>query len=138
MGGLARITEVRSFVFATAGVLLRVLPIEMHFVDYDYATLNAQAAPHMTERFVQTEGLATLPTRGAVSTSPDQMNFDAGQVIFRPGDKAGQYFVVVQGKSRFAARASGPIKRLSVSDLVRSSTTRPPSGDSVVPLPPTW
>jgi len=89
------------------GVLLRVLPIEMHFVDYDYATFNAQAAPHMTERFVQTEGLAALPTRGAVSTSLDQMSFDAGQVIFRPGDKAGQYFVVVQGEVEIRGEGFG-------------------------------
>ena len=89
------------------GALLRVLPIEMHFVDYDYASLNAQAAPQVTERFVQMDGLEALPTHGAVSTSLDQTTFDAGQVIFRPGDRAGQFFVVVRGEVEIRGEGFG-------------------------------
>ena len=89
------------------GVLLRILPIEMHFVDYDYATVTAPAIPQMTERFIQTEGLTTLPSHGAVSSSLDQLRFDAGQVIFRPGDLVGEYFVVVQGEVEIRGEGFG-------------------------------
>lgn len=88
------------------GVLLRVLPMEMHFVDYDYASVNAQS-PQVTERMFQLDGSETVPTHGAVSTSLDQTTFDAGQVIFRPGDKTGQYFVVVEGEVEIRGEGYG-------------------------------
>ena len=81
-----------------AGVLLRILPLEMHFVDYNYATLNAQHSPQVTERIFDMEGRDAIPSHGAVSTSLDRTTFEAGEVIFRPGDRAGQYFVVVEGE----------------------------------------
>jgi len=89
------------------GVLLRVLPIEMHFVDYDYAVLSAGSGPQMTERVFQMEGMEAQPGHGAVSTSLQQTSFDAGQVIFRPGDRAGQYFVVVQGEVEIRGEGFG-------------------------------
>ena len=89
------------------GVLLRVLPLEMHFVDYDYTTLNAQSAPHVTERVFDMEGPEAIPSHGAVSTSLDRTTFEAGQVIFRPGDKAGQYFVVVEGEVEIRGEGFG-------------------------------
>jgi len=89
------------------GVLLRVIPIEMHFVDYDYAILSAQAAPQVTERVFQMEGMEAHPGHGAVSTSLDQSIFEAGQVIFRPGDRAGQYFVVVEGEVEIRGEGYG-------------------------------
>jgi len=77
------------------GVLLRVMPLEMHFVDYDYASMSA---PLTTERVFQIEGAEEIPTRGAVATDLDRSVFEPGQVIFRPGDRLGQYFVVVDGE----------------------------------------
>jgi len=89
------------------GVLYRVFPGEMHFVDYDYATVAAQSSPEITERVFRFEDAANGPTRGAVSTSLDRSSFDAGQVIFRPGDRAGQYYVVVEGEVEIRAEGYG-------------------------------
>jgi uncharacterized protein YhbP (UPF0306 family) len=88
------------------GVLYRVLPGEMHFVDYDYATVAARTPPEITERTFRFDGGVT-PQRGAVSTSLDQTVFEPGQVIFRPGDRAGQYFVVVEGEVEIRAEGYG-------------------------------
>jgi hypothetical protein len=88
------------------GVLLRVLPIEMHFVDYDYASLSPES-PKVTERMYQLDGGGTPPSHGAISTSLDQTTFDPGQVIFRPGDKTGQYFVVVEGQVEIRGEGYG-------------------------------
>ena len=46
------------------GVLLRIMPIEMHFVDYDYATLMDDSGPEVTERIFQMEGAPPVPSRG--------------------------------------------------------------------------
>jgi hypothetical protein len=89
------------------GVLFRVLPGEMHFVDYDYATLAARSVPEITERVFRFEDASRAPNRGAVSTSLDQAVFEPGQVIFRPGDRAGQYYVVVQGEVEIRAEGYG-------------------------------
>jgi uncharacterized protein YhbP (UPF0306 family) len=90
-----------------AGVLFRVLPGEMHFVDYDYATVATRAIPEITERMFSFEDATRAPHRGAVSTSLDQAVFEPGQVIFRPGDRAGQYYVVVQGEVEIRAEGYG-------------------------------
>jgi hypothetical protein len=79
------------------GHLLRVAPLEMHFVDYDYATVTEQFSPQVTERVFALDS-TDAPSHGAVSSSLDQTTFEAGQVIFRPGDPVGQFFVVVQGE----------------------------------------
>lgn len=77
------------------GIHLRVVPLEMHFVDYDYASMNP---PSVTERVFQLEGGPDIPQSGPVSTDLDRLVYEAGQIIFRPGDKLGQYFVVVEGE----------------------------------------
>ena len=87
------------------GALLRVIALEMHFVDYDYATVNAEST--ITERVFQLEGAEALPTQGAVSTSLDRTTFQPGQIIFRPGDKVGQYFVVVEGEVEIRGEGFG-------------------------------
>jgi CRP-like cAMP-binding protein len=78
----------------------------MHFVDYDYAMVTA-TEPEVTERMFSFDGLSPVPSRGAVSTSLDRLTFDAGQVIFRPGDRIGQYFVVVEGEVEIRAEGYG-------------------------------
>jgi len=89
------------------GLLYRVLPGEMHFVDYDYATVTANSLPEITERMFRLEDMTQAPNRGAVSTSLDRTVFAAGQVIFRPGDRAGQYYVVVEGEVEIRAEGYG-------------------------------
>jgi nitroimidazol reductase NimA-like FMN-containing flavoprotein (pyridoxamine 5'-phosphate oxidase superfamily) len=89
------------------GTLYRVVPMELHFVDYDYAKLTAQAGPQITERVLPIEGAAQVPSRGAVSTSLDRTVFEAGEVIFRPGDGRGQYYVVIEGEVEIRAEGYG-------------------------------
>ena len=88
------------------GILYRVFPGEMHFVDYDYAVVTA-FEPEVTERMFSFDGITPVPSRGAVSTSLDRLSFDAGQVIFRPGDRMGQYYVVVEGEVEIRAEGYG-------------------------------
>jgi hypothetical protein len=64
------------------GTLYRVLPSELHFVDYDFAAVT-QTAPQI--RTYQLED-APPPAQGAISTSLDRSVFEAGEIIFRPGD----------------------------------------------------
>ncbi|MGH3476106.1 MAG: cyclic nucleotide-binding domain-containing protein [Pseudonocardiaceae bacterium] len=83
------------------GTLHVVWPIEMHFVDYDYDVVSAigerRAAPEVTSRTFAMDN-TKAPVHAAVSTSLDRSSFVAGEVIFRPGDPAGQYYVVVEGE----------------------------------------
>lgn len=83
------------------GIMHVVRPIEMHFVDYDYNVVTAQGqqsqAPEVTSRTF-TMGAAEAAVHAAVSTSLDRSTFAAGEVIFRPGDPPGQYYVVVEGE----------------------------------------
>jgi nitroimidazol reductase NimA-like FMN-containing flavoprotein (pyridoxamine 5'-phosphate oxidase superfamily) len=83
------------------GIVHVVRPIEMHFVDYDYNVVTAQGqqpqAPEVTSR-IFTLDTAEAPVHAAVSTSLDRSTFAAGDVIFRPGDPAGQYYVIVEGE----------------------------------------
>jgi len=85
----------------------------MHFVDYDYATVAALSPPEITERVFRFEDAPNGPTRGAVSTSLDRTSFEAGQVIFRPGDRAGQYYVVVAGEVEIRAEGYGADQTVS-------------------------
>lgn len=83
------------------GAIFQIRPIEVHFVDYEYSTVATSAnagAPAMTSRAYQMFGAALPPSHGAISTNLDRYAFDAGEIIFRPGDPAGQYFVVVEGE----------------------------------------
>jgi nitroimidazol reductase NimA-like FMN-containing flavoprotein (pyridoxamine 5'-phosphate oxidase superfamily) len=89
------------------GALYRVVPMELHFVDYDYAKVTGHAGPEITERVLPIEGAPPLPTHGAVSTSLDRTVFQPGEVIFRPGDGRGQYYVVVEGEVEIRAEGYG-------------------------------
>jgi len=77
------------------GEMYRMLPSELHFVDYDYATVTASAKP--LERTYTIEGADKVPSTGAVATNLDRMIFEKGQVIFQPGGRTGQFFVVLDG-----------------------------------------
>jgi uncharacterized protein YhbP (UPF0306 family) len=90
-----------------AGVLYRIVPNEMHFVDYDYATVTADQAPNVHRRLFQIEGAPAPPSHGAVATHLDQLVYEPGQVIFRPGDSAGQYYVVVEGEVEIRGEGFG-------------------------------
>jgi len=89
----------------SAGIILKVVPGEMHFVDYDYATVAAKST--VTERVFRLTGNDAVPTRGPVSTSLDRSTFEAGQIIFRPGDRVGQYYVVLEGEVEIRGEGFG-------------------------------
>jgi hypothetical protein len=89
------------------GSLYRVVPMELHFVDYDYAKVTGQAGPQITERVLPIEGAPQVPTHGAVSTSLDRTVFEPGEVIFRPGDGRGHYYVVIEGEVEVRAEGYG-------------------------------
>src|SRR5262245_12220326 len=83
------------------GTLFAIRPHEMHFVDYTYAASSAfepPGAPEISSRRYSFDGVEGAPGRGAVSTELGRRTFGAGEIIFRPGDAAGRYFVVVQGE----------------------------------------
>ena len=90
-----------------SGTLYRVYPGEMHFVDYDYAVVAAHVEPEVTERLFSFDGMSPVATRGAVSTSLDRLFYEPGQVIFRPGDRMGQYYVVVEGEVEIRGEGYG-------------------------------
>jgi hypothetical protein len=83
-----------------AGIFFALLPFEMHFVDYTHegVTGSKPATASASSRSFQLRDMATLPTHAVVSTDLDRTAFAAGEVIFRPGDPAGQYYVVVEGE----------------------------------------
>ena len=89
------------------GSLYRVVPMELHFVDYDYAKVTGQAGPQITERLLAIESSAPIPTHGAMSTSLDRSVFEPGNIIFRPGDGRGQYYVVIEGEVEVRAEGYG-------------------------------
>lgn len=90
-----------------AGTLHCISPIEMHFVDYDYDRLTAEALPQVRDRVFQFDGVGSQPTTGAVATALPQTTFEPGDVIFRPGDTTGGYFVVADGEVEVRAEGHG-------------------------------
>lgn len=86
---------------ASAGSLFAIRPHEMHFLDYTYAAASpfeTPAAPEVSSRRFAFDGLDDRPGRGAVATELGRRSYGPGEIIFRPGDAAGRYFVVVQGE----------------------------------------
>lgn len=75
------------------GTIYRMLPSELHFVDYEYPTV---ASTPMTRTF-QIDGAEQAPNQGAVATNLDRVTFNQGDVIFRPGSGIGQFYVVLEG-----------------------------------------
>jgi hypothetical protein len=89
-----------------AGALYSVAPNEMHFVDYDYETLSSNA-PDVSSRVYQIQAEPTPPSQGPVATNLDRTTYEPGEVIFRPGSLAGQYFVVVEGEVEIRSEGYG-------------------------------
>jgi hypothetical protein len=89
------------------GLLHRVVPNEMHFVDYDYASLAPVLTPDVHRRMYQIEDAPSSPSQGAVATSLDRLTFEAGSIVFRPGERESQYFVVVEGEVEIRGEGFG-------------------------------
>jgi uncharacterized protein YhbP (UPF0306 family) len=88
------------------GVMHVIVPNEMHFVDYDYSVVAGQA-PQTRSRLYQIEGAPAMPASGAVSTDLDRLTYEPGQIVFRPGDSTGQYYVVVDGEVEIRGEGYG-------------------------------
>ncbi len=82
-----------------AGRLYSVTPGEVHFVDYDYASVTS-IDPTVTERVFQIEEEEVPQPQpfGPVSTQLNSKRFEEGEVIFRPGQGTGKFFVVIEGE----------------------------------------
>ena len=87
------------------GVLHAIVPHEMHFVDYDYARVSGQTS--QIRRTFQIDDAPPPPAQGAVATDLDRLTYDPGQIIFRPGDSKGQYYVVVDGEVEIRGEGHG-------------------------------
>jgi uncharacterized protein YhbP (UPF0306 family) len=88
-----------------AGIMYTIIPMEMHFVDYDYAKVTG--APLAIRRTFQIDDAPRPPVRGAVSTNLDRLTYEPGQIIFRPGESHGQYFIVLDGQVEIRAEGHG-------------------------------
>ena len=92
---------------APPGLLYSVEPNEMHFIDYHYESMAAGAVPDISSRTFEIESPFGPPTQGPVATSLDRTTYEPGDVIFRPGSSAGQYFVVLEGEVEIRAEGYG-------------------------------
>ena len=81
----------------SSGILHTVIPGEMHFVDYDYAQAIGEET-QVRSRTFQIVDAPLPPSQGAVATDLDRLTFEPGQVVFRPGDSHGEYYVVIEGE----------------------------------------
>ena len=87
------------------GILHAIVPNEMHFVDYDYAKVAGQAS--QIRRTFQIEDAPQPPAQGAVATDLDRLTYEPGQIIFRPGDSKGEYYVVIDGEVEIRGEGYG-------------------------------
>jgi uncharacterized protein YhbP (UPF0306 family) len=87
------------------GLLHAITPGEVHFVDYDYATVTGQAL--QIRRTYQIEDAPPPPSQGAVSTMLDRLTYEPGQIIFSPGDSTGEYYIVIDGEVEIRAEGYG-------------------------------
>jgi nitroimidazol reductase NimA-like FMN-containing flavoprotein (pyridoxamine 5'-phosphate oxidase superfamily) len=89
------------------GFLHTVIPSEMHFVDYDYAVVAGEAGAQIRSRTYQIEDAPPPPSQGAVATNLDRLTYEPGQIVFRPGDSAGEYYVVIDGEVEIRGEGYG-------------------------------
>jgi nitroimidazol reductase NimA-like FMN-containing flavoprotein (pyridoxamine 5'-phosphate oxidase superfamily) len=89
------------------GILYAITPSEMHFVDYDYAVVAGQTAAQLRSRVYQIEDAPAPPAQGAVSTNLDRLTYEEGQIVFRPGDSTGEYYVVIDGEVEIRGEGYG-------------------------------
>jgi uncharacterized protein YhbP (UPF0306 family) len=88
------------YVAIPQGLVFAVRPLEVHFVDYTYEAVAHSGGveePQVTTRLYQIDDGPT-PNSGAISTDLDNKRFAAGEMIFRPGDAPGHYYVVIDGE----------------------------------------
>ena len=91
------------------GQMFVIRPFEMHFVDYSYELDTAaqpSSEPAISSRSFRLED-AELPKSGAVATNLARRTVAAGEVIFRPGESAGRYFIVVAGEVELRGEGYG-------------------------------
>jgi len=77
------------------GFLYAITPNEMHFVDHDYELVTGHTP---IRRTFQIEDAPPPPAQGAIATNLDRLTYEAGQIVFRPGDATGAYYVVIDGE----------------------------------------
>jgi uncharacterized protein YhbP (UPF0306 family) len=87
------------------GFLHAIVPNEMHFVDYDYAVVAGQESK--IRRTFQIEDALPPPSQPAVATNLDRLTYEPGQIVFRPGDSAGEYYVVIDGEVEIRGEGYG-------------------------------
>jgi uncharacterized protein YhbP (UPF0306 family) len=87
------------------GFMHAIVPNEMHFVDYDYAKVAGQES--RIRRTFQIEDAPPPPSQGAVATNLDRLSYEPGQIVFRPGDSTGEYYVVVAGEVEIRGEGYG-------------------------------
>jgi uncharacterized protein YhbP (UPF0306 family) len=88
------------------GIMYAVIPSEMHFVDYDYAKVTGQPV-EVRSRVFQIEDAPPPPSQGAVATDLDRLTFEPGEIIFRPGQSKGEYYVVIEGEVEIRGEGHG-------------------------------
>ena len=88
------------------GIMHAIVPSEMHFVDYDYAVVTGQSA-QIRSRTFQIEDAPQPPAQGAVATDLDRLTYEPGQIVFRPGQSKGEYYVVVEGEVEIRGEGYG-------------------------------
>jgi uncharacterized protein YhbP (UPF0306 family) len=89
------------------GLLHSIVPHEMHFVDFDYATVAGHAVADMRSRVYQIEDAPPPPSQGPVATSLDRFVYEPGEIIFRPGDPEEHFYVVVDGEVEIRGEGYG-------------------------------
>jgi hypothetical protein len=77
----------------------------MHFVDYDYTAVTEQ--PLQIRRTFQMGNAPPTPSRGGVATILDRLTYEPGQIVFRPGDSTGEYYVVIDAEVETCAEGHG-------------------------------
>ena len=87
------------------GPVYAIAPGEMHFVDYDYTAVTEQ--PLQIRRTFQMDDAPPLPSQGGVATILDRLTYEPGQIVFRPGESTGEYYVVIDGEVEVCAEGYG-------------------------------
>lgn len=87
------------------GLAYAITPHQMHFVDYDYAEVTGE--PTQIRRTFQMDNAPAVPSRVGISTILDRLTYEPGQVVFRPGDSTGEYYVVIDGEVEICAEGYG-------------------------------
>ena len=55
----------------------------------------------------QIEDAPPPPSQGAVATDLDRLTYEPGEIIFRPGQSKGEYYVVIEGEVEIRSEGHG-------------------------------